>query len=253
MPIKYEYRDDHIGIIDLGFGDRNTFSIPEINGIIQIFKEKIENNLDIRAILIKSSNPKFFATGPFINEIKDMDKEGARYYGTVLNNMLKHIEETNVPVVCIIKGIVTGIGFDIVSVCDFRFATPDSVFADYSIKYGIISPSLLMLRLNFLIGAQNTKELLLTGREFTGNDLFLFNFLTKLYNADEIDKNVNGFLDIFANLPLDSLRLTKGIFNRMRQDCLKNQSVSFIDIFSEFISLNKGLTGITDSTINPTL
>lgn len=239
MPIKFNRVSGCVAEIDINFGGKNIFNVTEMNELIKIFEKNIEKEIDLKVILIKSSNPNYFATGPEIKEIASLDKDGARYYATVLNAMSKHIAESAVPVVCAVKGVVSGIGLDIFSSCDFRFAEKNSTFADLSSKYGILSPSYLALRLAFLMGAQKAREVILTSKNYSAEDLYRFNYLSEIFASDEFDKKVNDFIENFKILSADSLRLKKRIFTDIWNNYLKNNKYSVEEIFSELLKEGK--------------
>ncbi|RZD14637.1 MAG: enoyl-CoA hydratase/isomerase family protein [Candidatus Acidulodesulfobacterium ferriphilum] len=253
MPIRFECKNSCVALIDIDLGNKNTFNISEMNELIKIFEEHIEKELDLKAILIKSSNADFYATGPAVKEIKNLDKDGARYYITILNRMTKHIQESPVPVICVVKGAVSGIGFDIVSSADFRFALKDTVFADVSSKYGLLSPSSIALRLSFLIGVQRAKEIILSGKDYSGRDLYNFNFLTNIFDADEIDTRVDDFLNKFKELSIDSLRLKKRFFIDLWKNYIKNNQFPVDDIFSELLKSGKDWKKLLAGSENKTL
>ena len=242
MPIRFERISSYAAEIDIDLGGKNTFDITEINELIKIFEGNIEKEIDLKAILIKSSNPDYFATGPTIKEIAKLDKDGARYYVTVLNVMCRHIAESPVPVICAVKGIVSGIGLDIASSCDFRLAEKKSTFVDLSSKYGILSPSYLALRLAFLIGTQKAKEIILSSKNYSAEELYRFNYLSEVFDADVFDGGVAGFLKDFTGLSIDSLRLKKRIFIDLWKNYLKNNKFfteEIEEIFSELLKEGK--------------
>lgn len=239
MPIRFERRSGYAAEIDIDLGGKNTFDITEMNELIKIFEGNIEKEIDLKAILIKSSNPDYFATGPEIKEIGKLDRDGARYYVTVLNVMCRHIAESPVPVICAVKGAVSGIGLDIASSCDFRLAEKKSTFADLSSKYGILSPSYLALKLAFLIGTQKAKEIILSSKNYSAEELYRFNYLSEVFDADVFDGGVAGFLKDFTDLSIDSLRLKKRIFIDLWKNYLKNNQFSAEEIFSELLKEGK--------------
>lgn len=239
MLIRFERKSGYAAEIDIDLGEKNTFGITEMNELIKIFEGNIEKEIDLKAILIKSSNPDYFATGPKINEIAELDRDGARYYVTVLNVMCRHIAESPVPVICAVKGAVSGIGLDIVSSCDFRFAEKKSTFADLSSKYGILSPSYSVLRLTFLIGIQKAKEIILSSKNYSAEDLYRFNYLSEVFDVDVFDSGVGEFLKDFTALSADSLRLKKRIFIDLWKNYLKNNQFSAEEIFSELLKEGK--------------
>jgi enoyl-CoA hydratase/carnithine racemase len=239
MPVKFNCANSCIAEIDLDLGGKNSFNITEINELIKIFESNLEKEIDLKAIVIKSTNPDYFATGPEIKEIAGLDREGARYYVTLLNVLTKHISESSVPVVCIINGAVSGIGLDIASSCDFRLAGEKASFADLSSKYGILYPSHIILRLSFLIGVQKTKEILLSSKIYTAEDMLGINFLTEYFSGENFEKGVNGFIENFKNLSIDSLRLKKKLFIDLWKNYLKNNQLPAEEIFSEILKEGK--------------
>ena len=239
MSIKFNCATSCIVEIDLDLGGKNSFNIAEINELIKILESNLEKEIDLKAIVIKSTNPDYFATGPEIKEIAGLDREGARYYVTLLNVLTKHISESAVPVICIINGAVSGIGLDIVSSCDFRLAGGKASFADLSSKYGILYPSHIILRLSFLIGVQKTKEILLSSKIYSAEDMYRFNFLTEYFSEENLEKGVNGFIENFKNLSVDSLRLKKKLFIDLWKNYLKNNQLPAEEIFSEILKEGK--------------
>ncbi|MHB1680570.1 MAG: enoyl-CoA hydratase/isomerase family protein [bacterium] len=250
MAVNFEVNKNNIGVIDLNFGDKNELYIQEINEIIKVVVEQVSKQYTIRAVLIKSSNPQYFAVGPAIKKIKDLDKNDARYFATVLNKMITHIENIELPVIAKIEGTVSGIGFDIVAACDFKFATLDSTFADYSVRCGIVSPSTLISKLIFLIGAQKAKEIALSGKKFSAGEMYSFNFLTKVLNKEDIDNYINKFLNDFNELSIQSFKITKKFFNAMMQNQINNSPFSIVDIFSELFHSDQSLKSHFESIIN---
>ena len=239
MPIRFDRKNGSLAEIDIDLGGKNTFDITGMNELIKIFEGNIEKEIELKAILIKSSNPDYFATGPEIREIAGLDRDGARYYVTVLNVMCRHIAESPVPVICSVKGAVSGIGLDIVSSCDFRLAEKKSVFADLSSKYGILSPSNSALRLAFLIGVQKAKEIVLTSKNYTAEELYKFNYLTAVFGHDDFDGGTAKFFKDFIALSTDSLRLKKRFFIDLWKNYLKNNQVPSDEIFSELLKEGK--------------
>ncbi len=239
MPIQFNCANSCIAEIDLDLGGKNSFNIAEINELIKILESNLEKEIDLKAIVIKSANPNYFATGPEIKEIAGLDREGARYYVTLLNVLTKHIYESAVPVICIINGAVSGIGLDIVSSCDFRLAGEKASFADLSSKYGILYPSHIILRLSFLIGVQKTKEILLSSKIYSADDMFRFNFISDYFSEENFEKGVNGFIENFRNLSVDSLRLKKKLFIDLWKNYLKNNHLPAEEIFSEILKEGK--------------
>ena len=239
MPVKFNCANSCIAEINLDLDGKSSFNITEINELIKIFESNLEKEIDLKAVVIKSTNPDYFATGPEIKEIAGLDREGARYYVTLLNVLTKHISESSVPVVCIINGAVSGIGLDIVSSCDFRLAGPKASFADLSSKYGILYPSHIILRLSFLIGVQKTKEILLSSKIYTAEEMYGINFLADYFNRENFEKGVNGFIENFKSLSIDSLRLKKKLFIDLWKNYLKNNQLPAEEIFSEILKEGK--------------
>ncbi len=242
MPIIFERKEAYIAEIIIDLGGKNTLNITEINELIKIFEERVEKEIDLKAVIIKSANHDYFATGPTINEIARLDRDGARYYVTLLNVMNRHITESPIPVICIVNGTVSGIGLNITSSCDFRLAEKKSNFTDLSSKYGILSPSYLPLRLAFLISVQKAAEILISSKSYSAEELYRFNYLSEVFDADAFDAGVTGFIKDFTRLSIDSLRFKKRIFIDLWKNYLKNNQFyaeEIEEIFSELLKEGK--------------
>lgn len=236
MPVRFSCNNGCTGYIDLDFNPENIINIPEMNEIINIFEKDLERELNLKTIIIKSSRKGFFATGPSVESFKNIDKDGARYYVTVLNMLGKHIQESPVPVICAVDGLTTGSGLDIVSMADFVFATKNSSFADLSSKFGLFSPSSIELRLIFLAGARSSKEILFTAKEYSADEFHRLNLVNRVFeNENALEKGLENFLEEFKSLSIDSIRTKKKLFTGIWKNFLKNSSISATEAFSELV------------------
>lgn len=235
MPVKLTYKDGWLAELEMDFGSKNAIGIHEMNEIVKTFETGIEKKLDLKAVLIKSLNKKYFAAGPEIKELKGMDRDGARYFFTVLGTVIRHITELQIPVICSINGIVSGIGLDIISACDFRLAESGAVFTDYSSFYGMVNPSNIALRLSFLIGAQKAQEILTTGKSFSSEELYRFNYLTQIYSSSSMDAVVGEFTEGFKKLSADSIRFKKQIFTDLWKNYVNSNKFPVEEMFSELL------------------
>ena len=69
--------------------------------------------------------------------------------------------------------------------------------------------------------------------------MYRFNFLTEYFSEENLEKGVNGFIENFKNLSVDSLRLKKKLFIDLWKNYLKNNQLPAEEIFSEILKEGK--------------
>ena len=117
-----------------------------------------------------------------------------------------------VPVISAVHGHCLGGGLQIALASDFRFATPDSVWAVLEGKWGIIPDMTGIASLRELVGIDTAKLLTMTGRSFSGTEAHDLGLVTGLATdplaaADELVAELAG------RSP-DQLAAAKRLFNQ---------------------------------------
>jgi len=163
-------RPDHANAIDeeLWFAIGNCFS-------------ELDESKSVRVCIISGVDSNFTSgidlkyLQHLLHEIHKYDCDG-RKREFLRSKILKlqaafsQIESCRKPVIAAIHGGCIGAGVDLISACDIRYSTKNSVFQIKEIDLGITADVGTLQRLPHLIPQGIVRELAFTGRKFSGNE-----------------------------------------------------------------------------------
>jgi enoyl-CoA hydratase len=162
--VSFEQRDS-IAIIRLDRPEKlNALSGEMILDLIDAFRI-VTTNSNLRAIILTGAGDKAFSAGTDINEMSQLDKDGARGVSGRGQAVCNQIEGCAVPVIAAINGIAAGGGCELALACHIRIASPNASFSLPETKLGVIAGYGGTQRLVREIGKGRALEMMLTGRK----------------------------------------------------------------------------------------
>lgn len=178
---------------------RNALSpqfVTEIKNALRLFNEDKE----CRAIIIKG-NGEAFCAGADLIYIQSIQKNS--FEENLADS--KHLKEMfeliyNSPKLCIaqIEGPALAGGCGLATVCDFSFATPNSIFGYTEVKIGFI-PAMVMVFLIPKIGEGKARELLLSGKVIDAQNAQEYGLINQVVKED-----IDGFVFDFASKMIET-------------------------------------------------
>lgn len=189
--------------------------------------EKVERT-NARVIIITGGDD-FFSSGIDLNFLtgQERDPEGVipdlrvvrnfRYFAnTWIQPIFTKIEKMEKPVIAKINGFCYGMAFELALACDFRFCTESADFHMLETKIGMNPDVGGTIRLTRLVGIQNAKDIILTGRKFDGNEAYRLGVVNRVAkNHDELDSIIKMYTDEL----IDSAPLAVGLAKKLIDDC----------------------------------
>ncbi|MFX0008602.1 MAG: enoyl-CoA hydratase/isomerase family protein [Promethearchaeota archaeon] len=189
--------------------------------------EKVERT-NARVIIITGGND-FFSSGIDLNFLtgQERDPDGVipdlrvvrnfRYFAnTWIQPIFTKIEKMEKPVIAKINGFCYGMAFELALACDFRFCTESADFHMLETKIGMNPDVGGTIRLTRLVGIQNAKDIILTGRKFDGNEAYRLGVVNRVAkNHDELDSIIKMYTDEL----IDSAPLAVGLAKKLIDDC----------------------------------
>lgn len=153
----------------------NAVSFKMFDEIKETF-ETLEKDRDVRVIVLAGKG-KAFTAGIDLNDFQslgqNMGPDPARIainaYSKIkdLQNSVNAIEDCGKPVIAAVSGYCLGAGVDIVSACDIRYASKDSVFSIKEVFIGLTADLGTLQRLPKVVKSDSwVRELAYTGRDF---------------------------------------------------------------------------------------
>ncbi len=161
------HQSDEVGVITFNRPQaRNALTFEMYDALSDICDQIQHQTIDIKALVITGAGDKAFAAGTDISRFRDFKtEEDALGYERRMDHVLGRLETLAIPTVAAIRGACTGGGAAIAACCDLRIASRD-------IKFGFPIARTLgnclsvgnLSRLVELLGANRTREILLTSR-----------------------------------------------------------------------------------------
>jgi len=94
-------------------------------------------------------------------------------------------EKAPIPVIAAISGFCIGGAIDLITACDMRYCTTDSVFSIKETDLAIVADIGTLQRLPKLIGESQTRELAFTGRTFSGREAEELGLVLKCFSTHD--------------------------------------------------------------------
>ncbi len=170
----------------------NALNIETISELSKIFDE-VEDNNDIRGIIITGAGDKSFVAGADIAEFADFSTEEGTKMSQKGHDAFNKIENCSKPVIAAVNGFALGGGCELAMACHIRVASEKAKFGQPEVGLGIIPGYGGTQRLTMLVGKGRAMELIMTGDIVNANDALnigLVNHVTEANNllpkAEEI-------------------------------------------------------------------
>jgi len=157
----------------------------EVIGGIAAGIEKMEES-GAKSLVLASTIPKFFAAGADLKLISGFDADGFREYLTGLRGVLERLAALPLVSIAAIDGYALGGGLELAMACTLRVATARSKLGVPEIKLGLLPGAGGTQRLPRLIGRGRALDLLLTGRNLSGEEAFAVGLVDRIASADQV-------------------------------------------------------------------
>ncbi len=206
---------DRIGYIILNRLDKrnalNSEFVNELKGSIK----SLENNLEVGAIILKSSGNVFCAGADlsYLQQLQNYTYEENLADSENLAELFKLIYSFPKPVISLVDGAAIAGGCGLATVCDICFASPNSTFGYTEAKIGFI-PAIVMLFLKKKVGETVSKKLLFTGEVFTASKAFEYGLITEIVEANMINEYTHQWvLNMMEASSGNSIKMIKEMYN----------------------------------------
>ena len=193
---------------------KNSMNPPAWTETIPIFKELDEDD-DIRVIIMAGKGSCFSAgidlmsMVPLFSELMDKQQYGGvkrKFFEKIisLQEGISAMEKCRKPVIAAIHSYCIGGGLDVVTACDIRICTKDSVFSLREAAIGFVADVGVLQRIPTIVGQGVARELAFTAKDIDAQRAKEINLVSAVYdNYDELlaeaEKMAN---EIAENSPL---------------------------------------------------
>ena len=198
---------------------RNAVSVDMWEAIPGVL-EKFNADPEVRVLVLVGAGDKAFVSGADISQFESQrgSADAVQRYEELAEGAQLKLQTFDKPTVAMIRGYCLGAGVNIANVCDLRIAAQDARLGIPAAKMGLGYRASSMKNLVDIIGAANAREVMITGRQFTGAEAREMGWVNKVVENDQLEQAVRELCDtIGANAPL-TMRAAKRIIREVSRN-----------------------------------
>ena len=181
--------------------------------------QRIAEDQEIRALVLEASGAKAFVSGTDINDLSTVrtGEDGLRYERRV-DAAINALEQVPQPVLCVLRGYVTGGGLAIAAACDVRIATKDALIGvPIARGLGNIVSGATLARLVASLGEATVRRLLVLGDFVSADDGRALGFITEIVDEGSVHDRAREIAERLARNSPTSIAAAKTALRRIRQ------------------------------------
>jgi len=195
----------------------NACNMAVFYRLIEIFDE-IADSPGIWCVILKG-NGRAFCVGADQKERKTMSLDDIRRRRRISPGVFAAMRTCVKPVIAQVHGHAIGGGLEMAMGCDIVLVAEDASLGLVEVLRGSIPAGGGTQMLPRMIGIQRAKELIFTGRKFTGRDAAEWGLAAHAYPADELDARVRALAEeIVRAAPISVQQAKKSINMSMDLD-----------------------------------
>ena len=195
---------------------RNAISVDMWEAMPKVL-DHFESDAQIRVIVLTGAGDKAFVSGADISQFEGQrsSEQGVQYYEEISEGAQLRFQQSDKPVIAMIRGFCLGAGINIALTSDLRLVADDARFGVPAAKMGLGYRVSSTKNLLDTAGAANTREMLLTARQFTAAEALAMGLAHHVVPAAELQTLVmDTCAAIASNAPL-TMRTAKRIIGEL--------------------------------------
>jgi enoyl-CoA hydratase len=176
--------------------------------------EKINEDEEIRVLVLTGSGEKAFVAGADITELVTFGPLQAKVFAKKGQSVIGKLQALNIPAIAAVNGFALGGGSEMALACDFIYASENATFGLPEINLGIIPGFGGTQRLPRLIGANLAKEMIFTGKMVPAPEAKEYGLVNKICAPNQLLEEAMKTAKTIAAKGKVSLRAAKHAVNR---------------------------------------
>jgi len=220
---KVEYRDSVV-TIKLDYQISNAINLKMVNGMKGVIRE-VKSDPRLKALILSSSNEKFFSIGFDIPRLFELDKQNFQVFYQSFNQLCLELFTLPKPTVAAITGHAIAGGCILVLCCDYRIISEGRKLMGLNeIKLGVPVPYLAHSILVSLIGKNRAGEVVDKGDFYRAEELLEMNLVDRVVALERVLPSAGEQALLLASRSPDVYNLNKKIrVEKIEADFLKHR------------------------------
>lgn len=175
--------------------------------------DDIADQADARVLVLTGAGDKAFVAGADIKELAELNSLQAKAFAKKGQAAIDKIEALPIPVIAAVNGYALGGGAETALACDFIYASENASMGLPETNLGLIPGFGGTQRLSRLIGSNQAKELIYTGKIVSAAEALEIGIVNKVFPAESLMQEVMAVAKILATKGRVSLRAAKEAIN----------------------------------------
>lgn len=163
----------------------NALNIATLKELSQCV-DHIEQNKNVRVVIITGSGDKSFVAGADISEMVDLTPEQGRGMATLADEVFLRLEKMPAVTIAAVNGYALGGGCELAMACDIRVAAQNAIFGQPECGLGTLPGFGGTQRLARLVGMGRAKELIFTCERIDAQEAYRIGLVNKIATAEEL-------------------------------------------------------------------
>ena len=161
----------------------NSTTIEELSTAF----EKLEDDANVKTIIITGSGEKAFVAGADISEFANFSvEEGGRLARLGQESLFNLVENLSTPVIAVVNGFALGGGLELAMACHFRVASDNAKMGLPEVSLGVIPGYGGTQRLPQLVGKGKAMELIMTAGMISAEDAKQWGLVNHVVSLEEL-------------------------------------------------------------------
>lgn len=173
----------------------NALNKDVMNDLDKVLDE-IENNLEIKGVILTGSGQKAFVAGADISEFIGLSSSEGKALAKKGQEIFFKIENSSKAIIAAVNGFALGGGCELAMACHFRIASENAKFGQPEVNLGLIPGYGGTQRLVQLIGKGRAIELLLTGNIIDAPTALSYGLVNHVVPQEELMGKAKAILEV---------------------------------------------------------
>ncbi len=174
---------------------------------------KLDENIDVRAIILTGDGEKSFVAGADISEMVTLDSKEAEQFALAGHKAFDAIEHCSKPVIAAINGFALGGGCEIAMACDIRIAAINAIFAQPEAGLGIPPGFGGTQRLARLVGRGYAKLMVLSCLQIKADEAWRIGLVEQVVQPEELTAQAHKIANSIASKSPNAVKICKKLIN----------------------------------------
>ena len=218
---------DSEGIATLTMNRPQQFNAISVESMqrMQGYLSDIENNPNVRAVILRGNGPAFSGGGDLGNMREHLDHL-PRFMGEIIDAFhisIQAMRRLAVPTIAQVHGSAAGAGFSLALACDLVVAADNTRFVVAYPKLATSTDGGLTYYLTQRLGTARALDILLLRDQLTTRELFDLGLITRIAAPEQVESEARAVALRIAQLPAQSVRELKQLVLGYGDFLLANQ------------------------------